>query len=162
MCSEIRGTLKLASVWKTRATDKRLRGNPCTSSALRKIWKQEGFVSCGSALCPRKLSHRQGQNFIVQYEQKERPRKQCRPRTTSLSHLLEQRHGELLVRDAVSGRADVFFGLVCDVEVNPHQDVFLQGTEVIIRTNENQTFQECCAVPVCVRAVLRSTLRRRP
>lgn len=46
------------------------------------------------------------------------------------SHLLKERHGELLVRDAVSGRADVLFGLVCDVEVDPHQDVFLQRTEV--------------------------------
>lgn len=41
-------------------------------------------------------------------------------------HLFEERHGKLLVGDAVSGRADVFFGLVCNVEVNPHQDVFLQ------------------------------------
>lgn len=45
---------------------------------------------------------------------------------TSLSHLFKECHGKLLVRDAVSGCANVFFGLICNVEVNPHQDVFLQ------------------------------------
>lgn len=45
---------------------------------------------------------------------------------SSVSHLFEERHGELLVGDAVSGGANVFLGLVGDVEVNPHQDVFLQ------------------------------------
>jgi len=44
----------------------------------------------------------------------------------SPSHLFKERHGKLLVGNAVSGCADVFFGLVCNVEVNPHQDVFLQ------------------------------------
>ncbi len=45
--------------------------------------------------------------------------------TAPPSHLFKERHGKLLMRDAVSGCADVFFGLVSDVEVNPHQDVFL-------------------------------------
>lgn len=81
---------------------------------------------------------------------------------TSLSHLFKECHGKLLVRDAVPGCADVFFGLVCDVEVNPHQDVFLQRTEVTTRTNENLMFQECSVDCACVCAVLRSTLQRRP
>lgn len=71
------------------------------------------------------------------------------------SHLLEERHGELLVRDAVSGRADVFFGLICDVEVDPHQDVFLQKTEPM-------RIKRLRSAAPSVRAVLRSTLRRRP
>lgn len=58
----------------------------------------------------------------------------CRFRVVSSSHLFKECHGELLVGDAVSGCADVFFGLVCDVEVNPHQDVFLQEH----RTSENE------------------------
>lgn len=52
-----------------------------------------------------------------------------------MSHLFEQSHGKLLVWDAVSGCADVFFGLFGDVEVNPHQDVFLpnpHGTETTL------------------------------
>lgn len=43
------------------------------------------------------------------------------------SHLFKEHHGELLVRDAVSGCADIFRGLVGNVEVNPHQDVLLQN-----------------------------------
>ena len=41
------------------------------------------------------------------------------------AHLFEERHGKLLVRDAVLGRADVLLGLVGDVEVNAHQNVLL-------------------------------------
>ena len=41
------------------------------------------------------------------------------------THLLKQRHGELLVRDAVLGGADVLLGLGRDVKVDPHQDVLL-------------------------------------
>lgn len=54
------------------------------------------------------------------------------------THLLKERHGELLVRDAVARSADVLLGLVGDVEVDPHQDVLLQQHNRNLSENHNQ------------------------
>lgn len=40
-------------------------------------------------------------------------------------HLLKECHSKLLVGDAVFGCADVLLGLIRDVKVDPHEDIFL-------------------------------------
>lgn len=45
----------------------------------------------------------------------------------TVSHLLEQSHGELLVRYAVFGGTDVLPALCADVEVDTHQEILLRN-----------------------------------
>lgn len=42
-------------------------------------------------------------------------------------HLFEQCHGELLVGNAVLGGTYVLFSLISNVEVDSHEEIFLQG-----------------------------------
>lgn len=71
--------------------------------------------------------------------------------TRRLSHLLEQSHGELLVRYAVFGCADVLPALRADVEVDPHEEILLtRGTKFVVMSGVVLCTQAVCVRLVCV------------
>src|SRR4029434_9329244 len=74
-------------------------------------------------------------------------------------YLLKQRHGKLLVGDAVLGRADVLFGLIGDVEVDSHQEVLLQGEQGSVCYFWKQ--YKCVCVCVCVYKCVGVCVRQR-